>query len=876
MSGVATFAGLSLDDGSMTYELQATCSGCPVQDSNVVVVYERAASLAFGTEPSHDLLSGAGFTAQPVVHILDFSGFIITDGPDSSLTVLVEPTDAGELTLGGTTSVGAGGLGVATFNGLTATLESSKMGVTMTAKTVSPALSVESAVFTVYRVATSLTFDQQPVGDVLENEFFSQLPVVSIRDAFGSVVTAGPHSSLDITVTSVGAAGLLTGSQVESAASGVASGFVGLAISQSSTGHVLRATLSGAGNPAVDSAPFTIWAIATSLSFSTQPSTTDVLTGESLTVAPVVDILDSLGGRILLGPHAVLDVTLVGSGLGSVTAASPVMTAVAGRAGPFLNVAADRQGSYTLDASTAGPSLLVTSNAFTIFGLAASLSIVQQPTSGDLSQVALVNDPSVEILDVYDDLIATGPHSQLTITASDALGGSEFSLSGGAAAVAATGGRVDFAGLVPTLTSSATSVEMRFATSSPALAAVSVPFTVFQIATAVVFTVQPTGDVLENAVLPTMPEVHIHDQFGGLVSTGPHSALTVALSRTGGTGVLQGTATAGASGGVVDTYAGLALTLSSTTYRLRATLLHGSNPTVDSDMFTIFAIATSIVFSTQPAATNVLTDQDLTVAPVVEILDTLGARVVLGPHAVLSVAVAKSAGGLGLLSQGTTVVSASAGLAGPFSGIQFDRQSTYSLQATTGVPALSVTSNSFVVHGFAFELQFQTQPVGNCRPVDPLVTQPVVRLFDSYGDQILTGPHSMLDVTLTETLTPAVVTGTTTVTASGGDAVFTDVGIDRGGDFVARASTALPTLTVNSAPFIIYGVASHLSFCTQPVANVLPHELFPTQPEVCVLDVHSNVVEYGPDTVRDVDLGITGGALLGHCDFVQRNVPDDD
>ncbi len=450
------------------------------------------------------------------------------------------------------------------------------------------------------------------------------------------------------------------------------------------------------------------------------------------------------------------------------------MTAVAGRAGPFLNVAADRQGSYTLDASTAGPSLLVTSNAFTIFGLAASLSIVQQPTSGDLSQVALVNDPSVEILDVYDDLIAT----------------------------------------------------------------------------TVVFTVQPTGDVLENAVLPTMPEVHIHDQFGGLVSTGPHSALTVALSRTGGTGVLQGTATAGASGGVVDTYAGLVLTLSSTTYRLRATLLHGSNPTVDSDMFTIFAIATSIVFSTQPAATNVLTDQDLTVAPVVEILDTLGARVVLGPHAVLSVAVAKSAGGLGLLSQGTTVVSASAGLAGPFSGIQFDRQSTYSLQATTGVPALSVTSNSFVVHGFAFELQFQTQPVGNCRPVDPLVTQPVVRLFDSYGDQILTGPHSMLDVTLTETLTPAVVTGTTTVTASGGDAVFTDVGIDRGGDFVARASTAPPTLTVNSAPFIIYGVASHLSFCRQPVANVLPHELFPTQPEVCVLDVHSNVVEYGPDAVR--------------------------
>ncbi len=192
VSGVATFAGLSLDDGSMTYELQATCSGCPVQDSNVVVVCERAASLAFGTEPSHDLLSGASFTVQPVVHILDFSGFVITDGPDSSLTVLVEPTDAGELTLGGTTSVGAGGLGVATFNGLTATLESSEMGVTMTAKTVSPALSVESAVFTVYRVATSLTFDQQPVGDVLENEFFSQLPVVSIRDAFGSVVTAGP------------------------------------------------------------------------------------------------------------------------------------------------------------------------------------------------------------------------------------------------------------------------------------------------------------------------------------------------------------------------------------------------------------------------------------------------------------------------------------------------------------------------------------------------------------------------------------------------------------------------------------------------------------------------------------------------------------
>ena len=30
-----------------------------------------------------------------------------------------------------------------------------------------------------------------------------------------------------------------------------------------------------------------------------------------------------------------------------------------------------------------------------------------------------------------------------------------------------------------------------------------------------------------------------------------------------------------------------------------------------------------------------------------------------------------------------------------------------------------------------------------------------------------------------------------------------------------------------------------------------------------MLDVHSNVVEYGPDAVRDVDLGITGGASVG-------------
>ncbi|HEX3988335.1 MAG TPA: hypothetical protein VHZ30_02815, partial [Verrucomicrobiae bacterium] len=124
----------------------------------------------------------------------------------------------------------------------------------------------------------------------------------------------------------------------------------------------------------------------------------------------------------------------------------------------------------------------------------------------------------------------------------------------------------------------------------------------------IAFTAQPSPVTVAGVAFAQQPVVTIQDQFGNTVTSGADATKTVALTLTGGVGVLGGTVNMNATAGVA-TFIGLNINLvgNDKVLTATATLTAGLRTTTTSPAFTIIpAAASQIVFTTQPSPSTVM------------------------------------------------------------------------------------------------------------------------------------------------------------------------------------------------------------------------------------------------------------------------------
>ena len=162
VSGVATFAGLSIDlagAGITAYTLTATSAGLTAAITSPFNVGAAglATKLVFTIQPSGSV-PGAPFTTQPVVEIQDLAGNTVT-APVATVTLAITPlTGTTGAVLAGTTAV-ATVSGVAKFTNVSLNLVGA--GYTLTATSAGLAASISSAI-------SVAGFGNTTVGNVID------------------------------------------------------------------------------------------------------------------------------------------------------------------------------------------------------------------------------------------------------------------------------------------------------------------------------------------------------------------------------------------------------------------------------------------------------------------------------------------------------------------------------------------------------------------------------------------------------------------------------------------------------------------------------------------------------------------------------------
>jgi hypothetical protein len=223
----------------------------------------------------------------------------------------------------------------------------------------------------------------------------------------------------------------------------------------------------------------------------------------------------------------------------------------------------------------------------------------------------------------------------------------------------------------------------------------------------------------------------------------------------------------------------------------------------------IAALTTHLVFSVQP--TDVMAGSPITPAIEVRALDGSGSTDATFTDDI-TLALGANPGG-GSLS-GTLTVAAVAGVAA-FPAVSLDKiGSGYALVASTAALP-SVTSAAFdVTAGPATQLAFTTQPASTTAGTTLSTVQVTAR--DAFGNTA-TGFASAVTVAIGSNPGGATLSGTKTITASGGTASFGDLSLDRSGTGYTLTAAASGVSGATSASFdIAAGNASQLVFAVQP------------------------------------------------------------
>jgi hypothetical protein len=252
------------------------------------------------------------------------------------------------------------------------------------------------------------------------------------------------------------------------------------------------------------------------------------------------------------------------------------------------------------------------------------------------------------------------------------------------------------------------------------------------------------------------------------------SNVSVAIGTNPSDGNLTGTTTVPASSGLAS-FSTLKIDSAGTGYTLGAT--SGSLTAATSNAFNVaVGPPAQLDFGQQPTSTT----GGATISPAVTVrlLDAGGNQTASSNNVTLAITSGSGTSGAHL-SDGTSVTVAASGGVANFSSLSIDSAgSGYTLRATSGaLPA--ATSSSFTISvGAADHLIFLIQPSTTSAgaTISPAVE---VAIVDAGGNTVTTANDAItLDIAAGTGTPLAALSGTTTVSASGGVASFGDLSID--------------------------------------------------------------------------------------------------
>lgn len=835
-SGIATFAGLSIDKAGRTsqgtgYTLTGSSGVLTNGTSDPFDINVGApASLAFSSQPV-TAAAGSGFAPLVTVSALDAVGNVVTTFT-SNITVAISTNPVGA-TLGGTATVAAVS-GVATFSsihidkvGAGFALSASAAGVTDAASSafdITPGPEAE-LVFTVQPVTTS---DAVPIAPAVK---------VTARDAFGNLATqfAG---NVTMAIAANPASGTLSGSTTLAASAGVAT-FADLVIDNIGNGYTLMASASGV-TPDTSVAFDIVASAADRLAFTAQP----VTTGSGATIAPAIVVCArDVGGQpvaTFTGNVTIGITSGTGTG-GAVLTGTATIAAVAGCA-TFNNLSINKSGTgYTFTASATALTSAISAPFGIDAGTAMQLVFAVQPGA---ATAATAITPQIEVVahDAQGN-VADGFTGNVTVAIANNPSGGTLS---GTATVAAVAGvaaftnlSINLAGVGYTLSASATGPAGATTTAFDVSAAA---------ASNLVFTVQPASATAGASIAPAV-RVTAKDGVGN-VQVGFTGNVT--LTITGGSGTagasLSGTSTVAAVAGVA-TFSTLNIDKAGTGYTLSssATGLSGAASTT----FDINpGVAAKLAFTVEPASvlaggtiTTEVTAQDASGNTVPTFAGSITVIIGVNPGSAT----------LG----GTTAVNAVAGVATfstlsiPVSGLG------YTLLASSGALTGATSAPFDVTAAAASQLVFTVQPSTSAAGVAiaPIID---VAAKDAFGN---TATGFVGTITMAIGTNPpgtGVLAGTQVVAAVAGVAQFSTLNINRSGLGYTLSASAAGLTTAISAPFnITPGAATILVFSVQPSTTTTGANIAPAV-KVAAQDALGNVAT-GYNGNVTVNLGANPG-----------------
>jgi hypothetical protein len=845
VAGIATFADLSIDKVGSGYTLTAAATGLAGSTSAGFDVTAAATKLAFTVQPS---ITVAGHAIAPAaqVTVQDAAGNTVTTA--STVITITMGANANGVTLSGTTIRSAGN-GVATFSDLS--IDSVGSGYTLTASAAGLASAGSAAFDVTANAPAKLAFSVQPVTTAA-GQGISPTVRVAVQDAFGNTVTAFTGSvSIAITSGTGDPGATLGGATTVPASAGVAT-FTGLSIDKAASGYTLTAAasgLAGATSTAFSVAP----GAAVKLAFTGQPGTT--MAGAALSPTVRVTVLDAFG-NVATGFTGSVTAAISG-GTGNPNATLTGSTTVPATLGvaSFTDLSIDKAASgYTLTATASG---LVgsTSAAFSVTpGISARLTFTVQPRTAEAGS-ALSPTVEVTVLDVVGNVV-TSATSSITLTITGGTGTAGATLAG-TRTVSAVGGTALFSDIG--IAKAGTNYTVT-ATASGLTDAISTTFDITPgVAARLAFTGQPST-VQAGSPLAPAARVAVQDALGNIVA-GSGTSITVVI--TGGTGTpgatLSGTTTVAASGGIA-VLSDLSVDRTGTSYTLTATAAGLAASTSAAFEVTVGA-PDRLAFVGQPGTTAA----GSIMSPSVQVAarDSLGNPDTTFAGSV-TLAITSGTGTVGAALGGTLTATAAKGVA-TFADLSIDKSGsgyTFTAAASGLGGASSATFN--ITPGAATRLTFSVQP-GNTTAGSTLAPAVRVTAHDALGNSVagFTGDVTVRLATGTGTA-EATLSGTSTVAAVGGVALFSDLSIDRAGSGYALTAVAVGLADGTSAGFdVVVGAPAKLAFSVQPSAATAGTALTPAV-QVTVQDALGNTVTSATTPIT-VAMGANpgGGTLAG-------------
>ncbi len=687
-TGIATFAGVSIDSAGANYTLSATgtgaLTGAPSTAFNIRP--GAATQLAFTVQPSNQV---AGIALAPAVKVTARDALGNTDTTfKTAITLAITPATGttGANLSGGVVTAASG---VATFAALS--IDSVGTGYTLSASAAGPITGGPSSTFDITPgTAIKLAFVAQPTNATAGPP--AQIPVfqVAAQDVLGNTASAF-NGNITVAIGANPGGGSLGGTLIVAAVNGVAS-YGDLSINKSGTGYKLQAT-SGALSPAASASFDIVAGTATKLTFTVEPVNTQA--GDNITPAVQVSGQDALGNTDLTYTGSVaIAIGTNPPGTGVLTGTTPV-NAVAGVASfSDLNINVVGNG-YTLNASASG----VTGTSSATFNIIPNtvdhLVFTQGPTSATAG-VAISPAVVVTAFDASNN-VATQFTGGMTLAITPATGTAGAHLSH---APSVTVNAVLGVATFTTLSVDSAGTGYTLDASGPALLT-SGSFNITPApASALEFTVQPGTAVAgaNNALVVTARDSlgNRATSFGSLVT------LAINSGPAGGTILSGGTATAVAG---IASFNALRNDKVGA-YTLNASAAGPISGGPSSSYNVTPDVAAALFFTGQPH--TAVAGANNSPAIVVEARDAF-ANVATGFAGLVTLS---AASGPAASFAGNTAT-ASAGIA-TFANFTIDKTGTFTLNASAAGPIAGGPSSAFVITpDVAVKLVFTTNPAAS-------------------------------------------------------------------------------------------------------------------------------------------------------------------